>query len=95
MAKHVLFVCATGIATSTAVTEKVIEFCKDNGVNFNYSQINVAAVPSNSEGADLIVSTTNIPYQLNIPVVNGLSLITGIGEDEVLENILSILKEGE
>ncbi|WP_270578806.1 PTS sugar transporter subunit IIB [Caldibacillus thermoamylovorans] len=95
MAKKVLFVCATGIATSTVVTEKVVEYCKENGVKVDYQQINVSAVPSNSEGVDLIVSTTNIPYKLDVPVVNGLAIITGFGETEVLNQILSILKEGE
>lgn len=95
MSKNVLFVCATGIATSTAVAEKVINYCKDHGVTFNYKQINVAAVPANWEQADLIISTTNIPYDLKIPVVIGLPLITGIGEEEVLNQIVNILREDE
>ena len=96
MAKNLLFVCATGIATSTAVTEKVMEFLKEKGVtNINYSQTNVASVQSNSEDADLIVSTTKIPYELKTPVINGLALITGIGEDKVLNSIYDKLVEGE
>ncbi|MEA1397980.1 PTS sugar transporter subunit IIB, partial [Salmonella enterica] len=27
MSKMILFVCATGVATSTAVAEKVMEYC--------------------------------------------------------------------
>lgn len=92
MAKNVLFVCATGIATSTAVTEKVVEHCSENGITFHYQQINVASVPSFAKDADLIISTTNVPYELDVPVIYGLSLITGIGEDEVLEKIVTILK---
>ena len=37
MSQTILFVCATGIATSTAVTEKVMEYCKEHGLNVNYS----------------------------------------------------------
>ena len=33
MSQTILFVCATGIATSTAVTEKVMEYCKEHGLN--------------------------------------------------------------
>lgn len=43
MSKMILFVCATGVATSTAVAEKVMEYCKDNGLDVNYSQTNVAS----------------------------------------------------
>ncbi|EAN7986733.1 PTS sugar transporter subunit IIB, partial [Salmonella enterica] len=46
MSKMILFVCATGVATSTAVAEKVMEYCKDNGLDVNYSQTNVASLPN-------------------------------------------------
>ena len=93
MSQTILFVCATGIATSTAVAEKVMEYCKEQGLDVNYSQTNVASLPSNTEGAAIVVSTTKVPYELDIPVVNGLPIITGIGEDKVLEKIVSILKD--
>jgi len=50
MSQTILFVCATGIATSTAVTEKVMEYCKEHGLNVNYSQTNVASLPGNTDG---------------------------------------------
>ena len=72
MSQTILFVCATGIATSTAVTEKVMEYCKEHGLNVNYSQTNVASLPGNTDGVALVVSTTKVPYELDVPVVNGL-----------------------
>lgn len=81
MSQTILFVCATGIATSTAVTEKVMEYCKEHGLNVNYSQTNVASLPGNTDGVALVVSTTKVPYELDVPVVNGLPIITGIGEE--------------
>lgn len=96
MAKNLLFVCATGIATSTAVTEKVMEFLKEKGVtDVNYSQTNVASVQSTADDADLIVSTTKIPYELTTPVINGLPLITGVREEKVLDAIYEELTKGE
>ncbi|MBP2169086.1 PTS system galactitol-specific IIB component [Erwinia toletana] len=92
MSQTILFVCATGVATSTAVAEKVMEYCKEHGLNVNYSQTNVASLPGNTAGATLVVSTTKVPYELDIPVVNALPIITGVGEDKVLEKIVSILK---
>ena len=64
MSQTILFVCATGIATSTAVTEKVMEYCKEHGLNVNYSQTNVASLPGNTDGVALVVSTTKVPYEL-------------------------------
>lgn len=95
MSKNILFVCATGVATSTAVTERVLEYLKEKNITVNYSQINVASVPNNSDQADLIVSTTNIPYELDVPVINGLPIITGVGEEKVLNTIYEALKGGD
>lgn len=90
--KKVLFVCATGIATSTVVEEKVIEYCKDHGVQFDYDQRNVTSVPQIADDFDLIVATTNIPYELNTPVISGLPLLTGWGAQETLDKIVEALK---
>lgn len=96
MAKNILFVCATGIATSTAVANKVMDYLRDNGVTgVTYHQTNVASLNANSDDADLIVSTTSVPYELNIPVISGLPLITGIREEKVLKEILEEVQKGE
>ena len=76
MAKNLLFVCAMGIATSTAVTEKVMEFLKEkNMTDVNYSQTNVASVQQNSDEADLIAFNT---FSSLMPVINGKPLMTGV-----------------
>lgn len=72
---------------------KVMEYCKEHGLNVNYSQTNVASLPGNTDGVALVVSTTKVPYELDVPVVNGLPINTGIGEEKVLAQIVSILKK--
>ena len=73
--KTILFVCATGIATSTVVAEKTMEFLHDHGLDANYTQTNVASLPEyDQKDADLIVATTNVPYETEIPVIRALPL---------------------
>ena len=91
MKKKVLFVCATGIATSTAVEEKVIEYCHNKGIEFDADQRNVASIPSIGNDFDLIVATTNVPYKVDVPVISGLPILTGIGEEDTLESIADAL----
>ena len=55
--KKVLFVCATGIATSTVVEEKVIEYCKEHGIEFDFDQRNTQSVQQIGNDFDLIVAT--------------------------------------
>ena len=92
--KNILFVCATGIATSTVATEKTLEYLKDKGVEVTYTQTNVASLPevADPKTVDLIVATTQVPFDLNIPVVHALSLITGIGADKTLAEIYDYVK---
>lgn len=92
--KNILFVCATGIATSTVATEKTLEYLKDKGVEVTYTQTNVASLPevADPKNVDLIVATTQVPFDLDIPVVHALSLITGIGADKTLAKIYDYVK---
>lgn len=92
MRKKIIFVCATGIATSTVVAEKVVDYCKKNGIQVEGTQCNIASLKEYDEISDLIISTTNVPYKTKTPVINALPIITGIGEEELLEQILSILR---
>lgn len=91
--KKVLFVCATGIATSTVVEEKVIEYCKEQGIDFDYDQRNTASVQNIGDDFDLVVATTQVPYELNTPVINALPILTGFGANDVLEKIAEVLRQ--
>lgn len=95
MSVNLLFVCGTGVATSTAVAQTVTKYLKEKGVkDLKYKQTNVSSVQSNVEGVDLVVSTTNIPYDITPPVVNGLPILTGANQNKTLEEIYNILMRG-
>lgn len=89
--KKILFVCATGIATSTVVEEKVCEYLRSQGIDFDADQRNVGSVPSIADDFDLIIATTQVPYKLNTPVISGLPFLTGFGTDEACEKIKEAL----
>ncbi|CAM4089762.1 PTS sugar transporter subunit IIB [Paenibacillus alkaliterrae] len=93
MRKKVIFACATGVATSTFVSQRVMQYCEENGVPIDYEQSNVASLPSLDNTADLIVATTTVPYDLKTPVIYGMGIITGIDEDEVFHEIMKVIKE--
>ncbi len=90
--KKILFVCATGVATSTEVAERVTRFLRENGIECDSEQTNVAAVQSRAQGADLVIATTKIPYELGVPTLRGLPLITGVGEEALLAKIKEIMQ---
>lgn len=93
MIKKLLFVCASGIATSTVLSEKVVKYLESKGIKVEYHQTNVTSVEAQAEGTDLIVATSKVPFELNVPVISGLPLLTGMGEEATLEKIYEALKD--
>lgn len=89
--KRVLVVCGTGIATSTVVTQKIAAKLREQGIEADLIQCKVTEVPGYAEGADLIVATTPVADSRGVPVIQAIALLTGIGEQEVLDRIVQAL----
>ena len=47
---------------------------------------------SGVEGYDLVVSTTQVPSNVQTPTISGLPFITGVGVEETLKEIESKLR---
>lgn len=90
--KVILVACGTAIATSTVVAVAIEEAMKERGIAVATRQCKAAEVPSLAADADLVVSTTPIAARLNIPVIQTLAFLTGIGKEEVLNQIAEKLK---
>lgn len=72
---------------------KLKTFVKKEGIDTLITQCKVSELEAYVHGADLIVTTTVIGKKYDIPVINALPLITGIGEEEVLKKIAEGLKK--
>ena len=94
MAKTVIVSCGTAIATSTVAAKAIEEACKAAGIDVVTKQCKAAEIQGYiDQGADLIVTTTQMRYDPGIPVINGLPFLTGIGKEQVIEEIISHLKD--
>lgn len=91
--KVVLVACGTAIATSTVVAKAIEERCKAEGIPVQTRQCKASEVARLAQDADLIVTTTPVPANLGVPVIQGLAFLTGIGKDKVLEDIVAKLRE--
>jgi len=93
MAKEfkILVACGTAIATSTHVAIKLKELLDERGLKVHTIQCRVQEVPSLAPDADLVVATSQIPYDLDVPVVDGIPFLTGIGVKEVIDKIVEML----
>ena len=94
MTKTVIVSCGTAIATSTVAAKAIEEACKAAGIDVVTKQCKAAEIPVYLEqGADLIVTTSQMRFDPGIPVVKGLAFLTGIGIEEVVKEIIDILQD--
>ena len=93
MAKKILVSCGTAVATSTVVLRKIEDYLNNKGIKVTMIQCKAAEVPSKLDGVDLIVTTTPVGDVGDIPVIQTLSFLTGIGVDADMEKIISYIEE--
>lgn len=87
MAKRILVVCGTGVATSTVVVKKITDYVASKGYDATVQQGKVADLLRGVDGADFIIATTQVPSSVTIPVIQGLPFLTGMGVDKVYAQI--------
>lgn len=93
--KTILLACGAGIATSTALAAKIERFLDGHGYagKFRIIQTPVAQAVEASATADLLVATTIRPSGLKCPYMAGIPLLTGIGRDEIENDLLRFMEE--
>lgn len=95
MPSNILVVCGTSVATSTVVREKLKEELPQRGVDLGTltkAKATEAASKVKSGNYDLIVATTSLSEdRFDIPVITTQAFMTGMGEDEVLDEIVDAL----
>jgi len=90
----ILSVCGSGVVTSSMVANKLVELFAEHG----YDAETVEANPSEMENYimrdkyDLIAYSSPIPDNFGIPALNAIGLITGMGEEQFMEDALNILQ---
>lgn len=91
----VLAVCGSGVVSSSMIAQKLEDILKPMGVEPNVIGLLPTSVQSYVErgGIDFVVSTSPIPGTIAVPVVKGVALLTGFGEDECIEEIKKVAKE--
>jgi len=93
MPKTVIVSCGTAIATSTVAAKAIEEACKAAGIDVITRQCKAAEIKNFLDGADLIVTTSQVRFDPGIPVMNGLPFLTGMGKDKLIEEIIAVLKD--
>ena len=91
---NVLVVCADGVATSSIVLVSLREALEDMDVEAEFTQGRVLDVARTVKGGDFdfVVSTAGVALDdIDVPVISGIPFLTGIGKEQVFEQIKDII----
>lgn len=91
MKKTVYVACGGAVATSTVAADRIRTLLADNGIEADVHQCRISELDAVSKKADVIVTTAKVDKDYDIPVIHGVSFITGINTDVAEEKILEAL----
>ena len=85
MKKKVIVACGGAVATSTIAANKVVELCKNNGVDVEICQVRISEIASNLP-ADLIVTTSKVKRDFGVSLITGIPFISVVGVEKTETN---------
>lgn len=92
--KKVYTVCGSGVATSVMCATKIRNYFKEKGLEVRVEPISFGSLSNGDVSADAIVSVNSgLSNDFGIPVISGVSLLTGIGEEQTFQEVEKILFE--
>ncbi len=90
----ILVICALGYATSTMIMKNIEEFLQSQGIEgWEIEAVGVNQSSSYINDARMIVTSLELDEsEYNVPVINGVPLISGINQEATLQQILDTIK---
>ena len=92
---HILAVCGSGVVSCSMVGQKVNEILEPHGIKAEVTGLLPQSVKEYIDrgGIDFVVATSPIPGPLSVPLIKGVGLLTGFGEEEIAEQIVTTAKK--
>lgn len=95
--KTIIVACGGGIATSATCATKINNALEERGLGglAKAKAVDIKSLDNFIKTADLYVSITpmrGVQQQYDIPVVSGIPLLTGMGKDACIDEIIKALQ---
>ena len=91
MSAKIVVACGSGVATSQTVASKVGRLLKDKGINADVQAVDLKSVERHLVDAVAYVTIVKEQKEREIPVINGLAFLTGMGQDEELAKLIDAI----
>lgn len=95
MSAKVVVACGSGVATSQTVASKVNRLLKEAKVDAEVTAVDLKSVDRHLKGAAAYITIVRENTTREVPVINGIAFLTGMGQDEEFAKLLAAIKESE
>ncbi len=90
--KRIIVACSSGVATSQLIASTVKSLLIERDINVDIEAIDLMMIDHFISTADVYISICQGDEEkYDLPVLNGIAFLTGIGLDEELEKLIKIL----
>lgn len=90
---RILSICGSGVVTSSMIASKLKDMFEEKGYDAQTVEANSSEVESccSREYFDLIAYASPIGDSFGVPAFNAIGLITGMGEEQFMEDAIAAL----
>lgn len=94
-ALRIFTVCGSGTVTSSMIALRVQEILEGEGIDAKVTETSVRQIKGYDESGlvDMIVTSSPLPDKVSVPVVKGLAFLTGMGEEECIQEVIDTAKK--
>lgn len=92
MAK-IIVACGSGVATSQTVASKVERLLRDKGIRATVEAVDIKSLSTHIKNADVYIAITKPKEKFDIPVIDGISFLTGMGQEQELQKIIDVIEK--
>lgn len=100
MAKRLIVACGSGVATSTTIAEKIKNKFEDDGINYKVEAVDYKSILNELPSSSIYVYIAKPDQEvldeadrLGVDVFPGIPFLTGMGSDNIYENIVQSTKK--
>lgn len=92
MAVKVIVACGSGVATSQTVASKVNRLLKADRIDAQVEAVDLKSVERHLKGAAAYITIVRDKKQYDLPVIDGIAFLTGVGQKQQYQKLLDAIK---
>lgn len=90
--KKVVVACGSGVATSQTVASKIESMLQDEGINVSVEAVDIKSLDNIIDQVDVYVTIVPGSKSYDVPTINGIKFLTGMGIEDEFEKLKELLK---